>query len=182
MKRLAALTLISTSALAAVGVVAAVAATHTSHPTTTTTSRVTPWCSSSTIRVTVGRANGAAGTIYHPIIFTNRSAGACLISGVAALQPGNAGKDFVAVGPPATSDSMGMMGVLITLAPGQSASDDMGVVETGNYTASTCHPVTVNAVAVRLGSISSTVSFGPYSVCRARSSTTTRLLNRGTQG
>ena len=182
MKRLAALTVISTSALAAIGVVAAVAATHTSHATTTTTSRATPWCSNNSIRVTTGRANGAAGTIYHPIIFTNRSTGTCLISGVAALQPGNSGKEFVGVGPAATSDSMGMMGVLIALAPGQSASDDMGVIETGNYSVPTCLPVTVNAVAVRLSSISSTVSFGPYSVCRARSSTTTRLLSRGTQG
>ena len=182
MKRLAALTLISTSALAAVGVVAAVAATHTTHPATTTTSRATPWCSNATIRISVGRANGAAGTIYHPIIFTNHSTSACLISGVASLQPGNSGTPFIPIGPSASNDSMGMMGIEITLAPGQSASDDMGVVETGNYTVSTCRPVTVTAVAVRLGSISATASFGPYSVCRLRPSTTTRLLARGTQG
>jgi hypothetical protein len=182
MKRLAALTVISISTLAAVGVVAAVAETRSTHSTTTTTSRNVPWCTNTHIRVTVGRANGAAGTIYHPIIFSNRSSITCVISGVASLQPGNMGKDFVAVGPAATSDSMGMMGVLITLTPSQSASDDMGVIETGNFTLSTCRPANANAVLVRLGSISATVSVGPYSVCRARSSTTTRLLNRGTQG
>jgi hypothetical protein len=172
MKRLLTLSLLAASFSSGLSTAAVAAASPAS----------TPWCSTSTITLSAGPANGAAGTIYHPLIFTNKSKSACQLSGVAALQPGLAGKNFVAVGPASRNTAMGIMAILITLAPGQSASDNMGVSETGNYSASACKAKTANAVAVQLGAISETVSFGSFSVCTALASTTTRLLSRGTQG
>jgi len=144
----------------------------------------TPKCTPGQISLRVGPANGAAGTIYHPIIFTNTGA-TCVIEGVPALQPGKlSGTSFVAVGPAAKNLSMGEMPALHTLAKGKSVSVAFGVTETGNYTPSACKAASAPVVSVVLGSYArGTVSFKPaLSVCTKLASTRTQLIVAGTQG
>ncbi len=143
-----------------------------------------PKCTPGHITLRVGPANGAAGTSYHPIIFTNTGA-TCVIEGVPALQPGKmSGGTFVAVGPAAKNLSIGEMPALHTLTKGQSVSVAFGVTETGNYTPSVCKAASASVVSVVLGSYAKgDVTFKPaLSVCTKLASTRTQLIAAGTQG
>lgn len=138
-------------------------------------------CVLAQIKVTHGAADGTAGTTYYPIVFTNTGA-TCAIFGVPAIQP-VAGSDHHAVGPLARSLSMGEMPVRHVIAKGQSVSVAFGVVETGNYTPSTCVAHSANGVVVTLGSfVTSRFVHLPISVCTKRTSITTRLITSGVTG
>ena len=95
-----------------------------------------PKCAPAQMAVSLGQSNGAAGTIYYPIIFTNTGQ-TCRIWGVPHIQP-VAGARHSPIGPAASNGSMGQMPAIHTLAKGRSVSVGYGVVETGNYTPSTC--------------------------------------------
>ncbi|HEY5112051.1 MAG TPA: DUF4232 domain-containing protein [Acidimicrobiales bacterium] len=150
-------------------------------PTTVAFAATAKSCVASQIKVTHGPSNGAAGTIYYPIVFTNTGA-ACTIFGVPAIQPVT-GKVHKKVGPLARNESMGEMPAIHTLAEGQSVSGAFGVTETGNYTPSTCVARKASGVLVTLGSFvpSSYVALA-ITVCTKRASTTTRLITNGVTG
>lgn len=84
-----------------------------------------PQCTTADLRLTVGQSNGAAGTIYYPLDFTNTSSLACTMYGY----PGVA---FVSsphgsqIGVPAGRQSA-TGPVLVTLAPGATAHATLGV-------------------------------------------------------
>lgn len=139
-------------------------------------------CTPSGLSVHVGKPQGTAGTSYYPLIFTNTGTSSCTIFGVPGVQPVS-GANRTALGPAATSTSMGMMPALHTLAHNASVSSAIGVVDTGNYTASTCAAQTANGIIVHLGTFV-LARFEPvsWSVCTKRSSVTTRLLAPGTNG
>jgi len=138
-------------------------------------------CLPTQIIVTHGAANGAAGTIYYPIVFTNKGA-ACAIFGVPAIQP-VAGSAHRAVGPLARSLSMGEMPARHVIAKGQSVSVTFGVTEAGNYPPSTCASRRANGVEVTLGTfVMSRYVQLPISVCTKRTSITTRLITAGVTG
>jgi len=132
-------------------------------------------------KVTHGAAQGTAGTIYYPIVFTNTGA-TCAIFGVPAVQP-VVGSMHHAVGPLARSLSMGEMPVRHVIAKGQSVSVAFGVVETGNYTPSTCVARSANGVVITLGDfVHSRYVHLAIIVCTKRTSITTRLITAGVTG
>jgi hypothetical protein len=138
-------------------------------------------CASSQVTVSHGAPQGTAGTTYVPIIFTNTGA-KCAIWGVPAIQP-VAGSAHRAVGPLAHSLSMGEMPVRHLLAKGRSVSVAFGVVDTGNFTPSTCVARSANGVIVTLDSfVRPTYVHLPIAVCTKRSSTTTKLIVAGVNG
>jgi hypothetical protein len=141
---------------------------------------VTPSCAATQLSVTIGRAQGTAGTTYYPIVFTNRG-GTCAIWGVPAIQPVATGRR--ALGPMAHNTSVGMMPVRHVIKYGQAVSVAFGVVETGNYPAASCAPRRAVGVSVSLGSFLP-ATYRPLSitVCTLRASTTTRLLASGVNG
>ncbi|MDE3008541.1 MAG: DUF4232 domain-containing protein [Acidobacteriota bacterium] len=141
----------------------------------------TPNCVAAQLRLTKGQPQGTAGTTYVPLIITNAGR-ACAIWGVAAVQPVS-GAARRAVGPLARNTAMGEMPVRHVLAKGASVSDAFGVVETGNYPASSCVARRASGVEVSLGSfLTKRYLAMAISVCTKRASTTTRLLAAGTQG
>jgi hypothetical protein len=151
-----------------------------SAPTTASAAAVKN-CVPSQIAVTRGTADGAAGTIFYPIIFTNTGA-TCAIFGVPAIQP-VAERAHHPVGPLARSLSMGEMPARHVIAKGQSVSVAFGVIETGNYTPSTCVARSANGVVVTLGTFVSTRFVHlPIDVCTKRISITTRLITAGVTG
>jgi hypothetical protein len=92
-------------------------------------------CAPASIRVSVGTASGAAGTICYPLRFANIGTVACSVSGITTVQPSTAARENLArvgVGPPARSIDMSSCGdgdpVRLTL--GQQASSAFGVSET----------------------------------------------------
>ena len=146
----------------------------------TSSAAVTPSCVASQLSVSVGRAQGTAGTTYYPIVFTNR-AGTCAIWGVPAIQPVAKGRH--ALGPMARNTSMGMMPLRHVIKYGQSVSVAFGVVETGNYPAASCVARHAVGVDVSLASfVASTYRPLSITVCTHRASTTTRLLAPGSRG
>jgi hypothetical protein len=103
-------------------------------------------CPTSALRGSIGQANGAAGSIYYPLDFTNVSAAACtmfgypgvsLVTGVSGRQLGGA-----AVRNPTFHPRV------VTLGPGATAHATLQVVVAQNYPPGTCDPVTAHWLRV----------------------------------
>jgi hypothetical protein len=140
-----------------------------------------PSCKPSQIVVSLGQSNGAAGTIYHAIIFKDTGA-ACAMWGVPSIQPVR-GPSHTRLGPPAANASMGQMPVRHVLTKTKPVSVDYGVVETANYPAASCKAKMANGVLVSLSPfVKSTFVKMSISVCTARVSTKSRLLSPGVSG
>jgi hypothetical protein len=107
-----------------------------------------PECTSADLKVAVGSSNGAAGTIYYNIDFTNTSSSSCIVQGypgVSLVSAGDGsgtqiGDDAKRV--PVTPSHQ------IVLDAGQTAHAALGVAEAGNFPASTCKPVTAHWLKV----------------------------------
>ncbi|HVB71826.1 MAG TPA: DUF4232 domain-containing protein [Acidimicrobiales bacterium] len=141
----------------------------------------TPSCKPTQMVVSRGSTNGAAGTIYHIIVFTN-SAGTCAIWGTPAIQP-VVGPSHRSVGPTAGNASMGQMAARHVLTKGMSVSVDYGVVETGNFSPASCRAKIADGVVVSLlPFVKSTYVKMSISVCTQRVSTKSRLLSPGRFG
>ena len=163
-----------------IALVAGVAPLATLAMTSASGATTVPSCVASQLSVSVGRAQGTAGTTYYPIVFTNRG-GTCAIWGVPAIQPVATGRR--ALGPMARNTSMGMMPLRHVIKYGQSMSVAFGVVEAGNYPVASCAPRRAIGFQVALGSfVPATYRALPITVCTKRASTTTRLLAPGARG
>jgi hypothetical protein len=103
-------------------------------------------CATAALRISVGAANGAAGSIYYPLDFRNVSAATCTLYGYP-------GVSFV------TSPGAGQVGgaavrnptfppALVTLAPGAVAHASVQVIAAQAYPVSLCQPVTVHWLRV----------------------------------
>jgi Domain of unknown function (DUF4232) len=104
-----------------------------------------PGCATSALTASLGAGNGAAGSTYYPIDFTNSSGSACTLYGFPGVSFVTAASKQV--GAAATEDST-YPRQLVTLAPGASAHASLRVVDAGNYPSSTCKPVTVQRLRV----------------------------------
>lgn len=139
-----------------------------------------PACVTSQIHVSAGQAEGAAGTTFVPLVFTNTGA-TCALEGVPAIHAVTASRH--AVGPTARSLSGGKAAVLRVLATGRAASVALGVVDTGNYPVADCHAKEAAGVEVRLGRyVAETFIPMRISVCTSRASLTTQLVVPGDTG
>ena len=148
---------------------------------TPTPRAVTADCTPAQLRLSVGRANGAAGTIYYPIIFTNRGA-ACWIWGVPGVQA-VVGTTHHPQGPPAKNENIGEMPARHELRHGAAVSAAFGVAESGNFPVATCRPRNASGVRVTLAPfIHPTYLALRISVCTRRTSTYTQLLVAGRTG
>ena len=103
-------------------------------------------CLTTDLRLTVGAANGAAGTIYYPLDFTNASTSACTMYGYPGVafvsSPGGS-----QVGAPAGRGS-GTAPALVTLEPGAVAHATLGVSDVLISDNCPHHQVRVNWVQV----------------------------------
>ena len=104
-----------------------------------------PGCATSALAVSLGPGNGAAGSTYIPIEFTNVSSAACTLYGYP-------GASFVTVsggqvGTAATEDPA-YPRRLVTLAPGTTAHAELRITNAMNYPASACQPIAVHRLRV----------------------------------
>jgi len=105
-------------------------------------------CTSADLKVAVGSSNGAAGTIYYNIDFTNTSSGSCFLQGYPGASLVSAGDGSgTQIGAdakrvPVTPSHQ------IVLAPGQTAKAALGVAEAGNFPASKCNEATAHWLKV----------------------------------
>ncbi|MGC8510685.1 MAG: DUF4232 domain-containing protein [Acidimicrobiales bacterium] len=131
-----------------------------------------PMCRATQLRVSLGRPNGTAGTIYYPIVFTDTS-GRCALWGFPRVQPVGSGRR--PVGPPARNESVGQMAVRHVVTRGQSVSAPLGVTDTGNYPSSRC------AVRAALGVEIALTGFVPWTYRALRTTVCTRLASTNVQ-
>lgn len=105
-------------------------------------------CTSADLKVALGPSNGAAGTIYYNIDFTNTSSASCFVQGYPGASLVSAGDGAgTQIGDdakrvPVTPSHQ------IVLAAGQTAHAALGVAEAGNFPASTCKVVTAHWLKV----------------------------------
>lgn len=105
-----------------------------------------PQCATLALRVSIGPANGAAGSIYYPLEFTNISGATCTMYGYPGVSfvasPGGSQLGGPAVRDPAFSPS------LVRLLPGAVAHASLQVVIAANYPAAKCKPVTAHYLRI----------------------------------
>jgi hypothetical protein len=105
-----------------------------------------PACSTSGLRVSLGAAEGAAGSIYYPLDFRNVSGRACSLFGYPGVSfvaaPGTSQLGGAAV----RNDTFGPS--LVTLAAGAVAHAAVQVVVAQSYPAALCKPVTAHFLRV----------------------------------
>jgi hypothetical protein len=95
-------------------------------------------CATRDLRAKAGVAQGAAGSVYQVIVFTNISAATCtlygypgvsLAAGTPAAQVGQAASRSTVAGPST-----------VTLAPGKNANALLRITQALNYPSATCSP------------------------------------------
>lgn len=113
-----------------------------SSPASTAPSR----CATSDLSLRLGQAGGAAGSVYEPVIFTNKGADACTLTGYPGVSL-LASQSGPQVGAPASRNTQ-HAATSVTLAPGATASAMLRMAEEANYPAATCKPTTVSGLRV----------------------------------
>ena len=115
-----------------------------STPATTTPAQpvaaALPICTTGSLKLAVGPGDGAAGSIYYPLQFTNTSGAACTMYGYPGVslvsQPSDANLGGAAVRNPTFPKQ------LVTLAPGAVAHASLQVTIAANYPTAQCKPAT----------------------------------------
>ena len=101
-------------------------------------------CATSALKVSLGPANGTAGTVFYPLNFMNTSKLGCTLRGYPAVTAvTGSGKQ---IGSPASPIPSSFK--TVTLLPGKVQSALIGIVETGNFSPSQCAPVTAAGLKV----------------------------------
>jgi len=102
-------------------------------------------CKAADLKLSIGRGDAAAGTVYRPLVFTNVSDSECTIQGFPGVSYVG-GSDGHQVGPAAYRE--GEKGAPVQLAKGASAYADVGFVNVQNYDTVTCQPQPVRGLRV----------------------------------
>lgn len=98
-----------------------------------------PACSTRGLQASAGTAEGAAGSLYQVIDFTNISGAPCTLFGYPGVALA-AGSPVTQVGA-AASRSSAAAPELVTLPAGATANALLRITQAVNYTPSHCHPV-----------------------------------------
>lgn len=107
----------------------------------------TPACATSDLRVSAGLAQGAAGSVYQVLDFTNISGSSCTVFGYPGVSQTTAKAQDTQVGQAASRSSAAAAGV-VTLAPGKMANALLRITQAENYPAARCHPVTAHYLQI----------------------------------
>jgi hypothetical protein len=102
-------------------------------------------CSARQLGVRLGRSEGAAGTMYVAIVFTNRGTTACSLRGYPGVSSVG-GADGHQIGAPAGRTPAA--GPEVVLRPGAVASAAYGQADALNYPKARCHPVSARGLRV----------------------------------
>lgn len=102
-------------------------------------------CRSADLKLSLGKGDGAAGTVWRPLRFTNVSGTPCVVRGFPGVSY-VAGEDGHQVGAAAYRD--GSKGAAVTLAPGKTAYAAVGFTQVANYDPEDCRPTAVRGLRV----------------------------------
>jgi hypothetical protein len=104
-------------------------------------------CSLATLNISLGEPEGAAGSSYYPLTFTNTGFQPCTLEGFPEVAY-VAGDDGHQVGAPATQN--GDAGAAVTLQPGEHAVANLQEVTVQNFPEDVCDPTPVTGLRVSL--------------------------------
>ncbi len=105
-----------------------------------------PPCPTSDLQVRLGASNGAAGSTYLPIVFTNTGTTSCTLYGYPGVSLAG-GSPSAQIGA-AAARNPSPAPTTVTLAPGGSANAVLQVTVAGNYPATTCDPTAASTLVV----------------------------------
>jgi len=125
------------------------ASASNSTPTTTLSPAVTgpPACATSSLRVTLGVAQGYAGGVYQVIDFTNTSGSTCTLYGYPGVSLVS-GPPYTQIGLAATRATASAPVKQITLAPGATANALLQIVDALNFPTASCGPTKAAALKI----------------------------------
>ena len=136
------LTLAPSSAVASSPSAAATAsvpsAAASATPSSTAAAGGAPACATRSLKATAGIAQGAAGSVYQVIDFTNISGSPCTLFGYPGVALAG-GTPVTQIGA-AAARSTGSSAKLVTLAAGKTANALLQITQAENYSASRCVP------------------------------------------
>lgn len=122
------------------------ATTTTASTTTSSTAPSGPApCATTSLKVSLGLGNGAAGSVIYPLHFTNSGSASCTITGfpgVSFVAPGNGQQ----VGKPAVRSSSSTP--TVTLTEGAQATASVKVAGYQNFPPAQCKPTAVSGLRV----------------------------------
>jgi hypothetical protein len=98
----------------------------------------TPSCPTRDLKAKIGPSQGAAGSVYLTLEFTNISNAPCTLYGYPGVSLAG-GSPVTQIGPGADRSTVTQK-KLVTLAAGATASAVLQIAEAGNYPPSTCDP------------------------------------------
>lgn len=129
--------------------VAPLTSTSTSVPTSpsvppTSTGGI-PNCATSELKGSLGQEDGAAGSVYAPLVLTNSGTRTCELRGFPGVSY-VAGDNGHQVGPAAAMD--GPRGGEVVLKPGAAAAAQLQLVNVANFDAAACQPTPVRGLRV----------------------------------
>jgi hypothetical protein len=102
-------------------------------------------CKAADLKLGVGQSEGAAGTVYRSVLFTNKSNRSCTIQGFPGVSYVT-GDDGHQVGPAAVR--VGAKGAVITLSPGATAQAPVGFTQVRNFDSAACKPTPVKGLRI----------------------------------
>lgn len=103
-------------------------------------------CATSGLQVKIGGSEGAAGSVYVTIDFTNSGGAACTLDGYPGVSL-TGGSPVAQIGAAADRDRT-KTPMPVPLAPGATATAVVQVVQAGNYAPSACDPQPASALLV----------------------------------
>jgi hypothetical protein len=125
-------------------------------------------CATSALKVSLGRANATAGTVFYPLKFVNKSKTSCTLRGypgVSAVTKG--GKQIGNAAKRIQSKFR-----TVTLAPGKQQSSSVGIIDTGNFSKARCKPVNAAGLKVFPPNQGKAVTLKKkFSTCSSKAST-----------
>jgi hypothetical protein len=102
-------------------------------------------CKAADLSLAIGDSEGAAGTVYRKVVFTNKGGRTCTIQGFPGVSYVT-GADGHQVGEAAVR--IGTKGPVITLAPGAKADAPVGFVQVGNFDPGACQPTATRGLRI----------------------------------
>jgi hypothetical protein len=102
-------------------------------------------CPAMALTVSLGPGNGAAGSTYYPIEFTNSSGTTCSLYGYPGVSFVTASGTQVGA---AAAEDPTYPRMMVTLTPGGTVHAEIRITDAQNYPPSTCDPVAANQLRI----------------------------------
>jgi hypothetical protein len=134
-------------------------------PTTTS-------CATSALKVSLGPANGTAGTTFYPLKFVNKAKTSCTLRGYPGVSAVTSSGQQIGN----SASRINSKFRTVTLAPGKQQSASIGIVDTGNFSATSCKPVTAAGLKIIPPNQSQSVTLKKtFSTCSSTATTSLQV-------